>query len=115
MCRLQLNAMGESQRTEWLVAARLDAILGGMKHTMASWCSGLRCWFAFIGALGWHMVCCTCRLCHFACVVARRRFSWPWGFLPTEFGGTASMVDTFQIRWHAEQLPELCADGLYHL
>ena len=43
------GAMKQSDRLKWVVQARLDAILGSCRLSLASWLSGLRCYYAFIG------------------------------------------------------------------
>ena len=49
LCKLDLGSMSERERQVWIEKARLDAILGGVRLSMASLKSGLRCYIAFVG------------------------------------------------------------------
>ena len=46
---LRLADMGECERQCWTQTMRLRALLGDWKSSMASFKSGLRCYFAFLG------------------------------------------------------------------
>jgi hypothetical protein len=47
-----LSNCSQEERAAWVEKARLDALLGGMSRSMTSLRSGLRCYIAFVGALG---------------------------------------------------------------
>jgi hypothetical protein len=46
---LQLDKQSSVDRALWVQEARLDAIMGGMSHSMPSFRSGMRCYVAFAG------------------------------------------------------------------
>jgi hypothetical protein len=46
--RMRLEELTPSQRTAWIEEARLDAILGGLRLSIPSLRSGLRCYLAFV-------------------------------------------------------------------
>ena len=46
--RMRLEELTASQRTAWIEEARLDAILGGLRLSIPSLRSGLRCYLAFV-------------------------------------------------------------------
>ena len=50
LAALQLAGVEVVVKEAWLQQARVNAILGGMKYSMASFLSGLRCWKAFVDA-----------------------------------------------------------------
>ena len=45
---MRLEELTASQRTAWIEEARLDAILGGLRLSIPSLRSGLRCYLAFV-------------------------------------------------------------------
>lgn len=47
--RVRFDCMDLQAKLRWIEEARLDAILGGMKLSMSSLRSGLRCYVAFVG------------------------------------------------------------------
>ena len=47
---LRLEELGMVDRNAWIEKSRLDAILGGLRLSLASFRSGLRCYIAFVGA-----------------------------------------------------------------
>ena len=47
--RANFKEMSELQMFEWAEQARLDAIIGCCRLSMASWKSGVRCYIAFAG------------------------------------------------------------------
>ncbi len=49
LAAIKLDAMCSNDRRLWVEEARLNAILGGLKLSMKSFQSGLRCYCAFIG------------------------------------------------------------------
>ena len=54
---LCLHNRGGGDRAAWAEEARLRALLGGVRLSMASLSSGLRCYIAFVGAVAcasWH-------------------------------------------------------------
>eukprot|EP00973_Karenia_brevis_P038276 5277546-Karenia_brevis.AAC.1 len=48
LSRLKFSQKEEGDKVLWLHQARLEAVLGGMRMTIASWRSGVRCYFAFV-------------------------------------------------------------------
>ncbi len=55
--RLDFMNMSQAGRSRWAESARVDAIVGSCRHTMASLKSGLRCWVAFLGERHWRACC----------------------------------------------------------
>ena len=102
--------MTEAQKAAWLEKARIDALLGGMRCSLKSMRSGIRCYRAFVGTL-----ICGLRL-HTA--YTRKLCTRPFRsrheiILSTKIGYTAGMVDTISVERYALQLSRLCKDRLY--
>ena len=61
-----LSKCTQADRMVWLESARLEAVLGGMRLSMPSVCSGLRCYVAFVGS----------SLCHIRTLLDVFRACW---------------------------------------
>ena len=62
--RLELHGMDVREKQLWIEGARIDAIVGNCRLSLASVKSGIRCYIAFAGRCLWSPPVNTGKLCH---------------------------------------------------